>query len=258
MSKDQKEKKLKEFQKIPLSKAFAVSASATVSSIPSLLEAATEGMPSSSGKKPGQNGRRGRRRSLSSPRDTTGFRPRITITEEHSSGARDTNEFQPRQTASELQSAVPTGASGFQPTVTDSDLQSAVPTDTCGFQPKVTAHEAQTSERQYTCTWIKDTKAYMCYGCDYPLRPKPTGQPRDVLPPASFDVVLCRKELRMYKTKVGALTYSVQPQNVYYHLKKTCVLKKNKQFATEDLFVNLAGLEAAHIDQLRKEFGLTI
>lgn len=258
MSKDQKEKKLKEFQKIPLSKAFAVSASATVSSIPSLLEAATEGMPSSSGKKPGQSGRRGRRRSLSSPRDTTGFRPRITVTEEHSSGARDTNEFQPRQTASELQSAVPTGASGFQPTVTDSDLQSAVPTDTCGFQPKVTAHEAQTSERQYTCTWIKDTKAYMCYGCDYPLRPKPTGQPRDVLPPAPFDVVLCRKELRMYKTKAGALTYSVQPQNVYYHLKKTCVLKKNKQFATEDLFVNLAGLEAAHIDQLRKEFGLTI
>ena len=258
MSKDQKEKKLKEFQKIPLSKAFAVSASATVSSIPSLLEAATEGMPSSSGKKPGQSGRRGRRRSLSSPRDTTGFRPRITVTEEHSSGARDTNEFQPRQTASELQSAVPTGASGFQPTVTDNDLQSAVPTDTCGFQRKVTAHEAQTSERQYTCTWIKDTKAYMCYGCDYPLRPKPTGQPRDVLPPAPFDVVLCRKELRMYKTKAGALTYSVQPQNVYYHLKKTCVLKKNKQFTTEDLFVNLAGLEAAHIDQLRKEFGLTI
>ena len=46
MSKDQKEKKLKEFKKIPLSEAFGVGASATVSSIPSLLEAATEGMPS--------------------------------------------------------------------------------------------------------------------------------------------------------------------------------------------------------------------
>ena len=61
MSKDQKEKKLKEFEKIPLSKVFGGSAFATVSSITSLLEAATEGMPSSSGKKSGQSGRRGRR-----------------------------------------------------------------------------------------------------------------------------------------------------------------------------------------------------
>ena len=63
MSKEQKERKLKEFQKIPLS-------------ISLILEAATEGMP---GKKPGQSGRRGGRRSLSSPRETTGFRPRITV-----------------------------------------------------------------------------------------------------------------------------------------------------------------------------------
>ena len=59
MSKEQKERKLKEFQKIPLSKAFGVSTSATISSISLILEAATEGMPSSSGKKPGQSGRRG-------------------------------------------------------------------------------------------------------------------------------------------------------------------------------------------------------
>ena len=59
----------------------------------------------------------------------------------------------------------------------------------------------------------------------------------------------------MYKTKAGALTFSVQPQNVYYHLKKTCVLKKNKHFATEDLCVKLAGLETVHIHQLCKEFG---
>ena len=128
MSKEQKERKLKEFQKIPLS-------------ISLILEAATEGMPSSFGKKPGQSGRRGGRRSLSSARDTTGFRSRITVTEEHSSGARDTSEFQPRETAS--------------------DLQSSMPTDTSG------SHEPQSSERLYTCTWIKDTIAYMCYGCDY-------------------------------------------------------------------------------------------
>ena len=181
MSKELKERKLKEFQKIPLSKAFGVSTSATISSISSILEVATEGMPS--GKKPEQSGRRGGRRSLSSPRDTTGFRPRITVTEENSSGARDTSEFQPRETAS--------------------DLQSSMPTDTSG------SHEPQSSERLYTCTWIKNTIAYMCYGCDYPLRPKPTGQPSDVLPPAPFEVILCRKELRMYKTRAGALTFTL-------------------------------------------------
>ena len=53
MSKEKKERKLKEFQKIPLSKAFGVSTSATISSISLILKAATEGMPSSSGKKPG-------------------------------------------------------------------------------------------------------------------------------------------------------------------------------------------------------------
>ena len=76
----------------------------------------------------------------------------------------------------------------------------------------------------------------MCYRRDYPLRPNPTGQRSDVLPPAPVDVVLCRKELRMYKTKAVGLTYSVQPQDVYYHLKKTCVSKKNKHFATEQKF----------------------
>ena len=157
LSKEQKERKLKEFQKIPLSQAFGASTSATMSFFPSILEAATEGMPSSSGKKPGQSARRGGRRSLSSPRDITGFRPRITVTEEQSSGTRDTT--------------------GFQPRVAASDLQLPEPTDGNGFKPKITANEVQTSERQYTCTWIKETKAYMCYGCEYPLRPKPTCQP---------------------------------------------------------------------------------
>ena len=135
MSKEQKERQLKEFQKIPLSKAFGISSSATISSISSILEAATEGMPSSSGKKPGQSGRHGGRQSLSSPRDTTGFRPRITVAEEHSSGARDTSEFQPKETASDLQSSMPTDMSG--------------------------SHEPQSSERLYTCTWIRHESVHV-------------------------------------------------------------------------------------------------
>ena len=56
----------------------------------------------------------------------TTYKDKITVTEEHSSGARDTSEFQPRETAS--------------------DLQSSRPTDTSG------SHEPQSSERLYTCT----------------------------------------------------------------------------------------------------------
>lgn len=238
MSKEQKERKLKEFQKMALSEAFGVRSSATISSKSTIMETATEGMPLSSGKKPGQSGRRGGRRSLSSPRDTTGFQPRITRNDAQPTVARGNSRFQPNETADEM--------------------QSCHARDTLVSQQNAAANEVQSSERQYTCTWIKDTKAYMCYGCDYPLRPKPTGQPDDVLPPAPFDVVLCRKELRMYKTKTGALTFSVQPQNVYYHLKKACVVKKNKSFTAEDLCVNtLIGLEKCHYDQLRKEFGFT-
>lgn len=200
MTTEQKEGKLKVFQTIAVSEAFGVRAScATTSSQDTIFDAVTEGMPSSSGKKPSQSRRRGGRRNLSSPRDKTGFRPRVTPYTE----------------------------------------------------------TAQPAENQYTCTWIKDTKAYMCYGCDYPLRPKPTGQPNDVVPPAPFDVVLCRKEMRMYKTQAGALTFSVQPQNVYYHLMKACVLKKNKNFTKEDLSVKLGGLKRSRMDQLRKEFGFT-
>lgn len=104
-----------------------------------------------------------------------------------------------------------------------------------GFTPKITANKEQSSEHQYTYTWLKDTRAYMCYGCDHPLRPKPTDLIDVLPPPTPFDVVLYRKEFRMYKTKAGALTYSVQPKNAYYHLKKACVVKKNKQVTTEDL-----------------------
>ena len=141
----------------------------TTSSQSSLFHTATEGMPSSSGKIPGQSRRRGARRDISTPRDPTGYQPRIA------------------------------GLDVPQP-----------------------------SESHYTCTWINETRAFMCYGCDHPVRPKPTSRPSDVVPPVPFDIVLCHKELRMYKTKEGALTFSAQPQNVYYHLKKSCVLAKTQ------------------------------
>ena len=40
--------------------------------------------------------------------------------------------------------------------------------------------------------------------------------------------------------------------------KENVHVKKNKHFATEDLFVRLGGIEAAHINKLRKKFGFVI
>ena len=40
--------------------------------------------------------------------------------------------------------------------------------------------------------------------------------------------------------------------------KENMSVKEALHFATEDLCVKLAGLEASHIDQLRKEFGFII
>ena len=178
--------------------AFGVRSSCTTFLQSSLFHTATEGMLSSSGKRPAQSRRLGGQRDISTLRDTTGYQPRVA------------------------------GMDVPHP-----------------------------SESHYTCTWINETRSFMCYGCDHPVRPKPTGRPSDVVPPAPFDVVLCHKELRMYKTKEGTLTFSAQPQNVYYQLKKSCVLVKNPTFSMEQLSVKLSGLQRKHAEQLQKEFGFT-
>lgn len=73
MSKEQKERKLKQFLKMALSEEFGGKSLATSCSSSTIFEAATEGMPLSSGKKPGQSSKHGGQRSLSLPRDTTGY-----------------------------------------------------------------------------------------------------------------------------------------------------------------------------------------
>lgn len=89
MTAEQKEGKLKAFQTIAVSEAFGVRAScATTSKQDTIFDAATEGMPSSSGKKPGQSRRRGGRRNLSSPRDTTGFQTESNTMHRNSAASR--------------------------------------------------------------------------------------------------------------------------------------------------------------------------
>lgn len=100
----------------------------------------------------------------------------------------------------------------------------------------------------------------MCYGCNRSIRPKPVAKEPDIVPPEPFDVVLARKELRMYHKPGGELTYSVKPQNCYYELKKNCVQKKNEQFTSNLIEINNTDWEKLsdkHKALLKKEFGIT-
>ncbi|XP_044172029.1 uncharacterized protein LOC114969154 isoform X1 [Acropora millepora] len=61
---------------------------------------------------------------------------------------------------------------------------------------------------KYKFSWLRGTSVYVCYGCGQRMRPKPSDEGgRDMVPPPRFDVVLCRKELRVYKKPSGELTY---------------------------------------------------
>ena len=52
-------------------------------------------------------------------------------------------------------------------------------------------------QEKYQLKSLKGTSIYVCYGCGQCMRPKPSeGTGRDFAPPAHFDVVFYRKELR--------------------------------------------------------------
>ena len=116
-------------------------------------------------------------------------------------------------------------------------------------------------QEKYQLKSLKGTSIYVCYGCGQRMHPKPSNETgRYFVPPAPFDVVFCRRELKMYKKPSGELTYSITPQNVYYHMKKACIQKKNGNFTSGDISISeefLSSLMTVHVSQLRKEFGLS-
>ena len=111
------------------------------------------------------------------------------------------------------------------------------------------------SSNSYNLRWLAETRAYICYGCKKALRVRPH------IPPVPFDVVLTRKEMRMYKNRSGELTYSIKPEPVFYHLRKSCVLKKNENFTKKDITIGSEDLNKLcdrHKDHIRHEFGLVV
>ena len=85
---------------------------------------------------------------------------------------------------------------------------------------KAPAAEYQFPEQQkFTIKWLLGSKITTCYGCKFKLR----NTPSDPIPAESYDIVLCRKQIRAYTPKGSTgLKFTAKPENTYFNL-KSCV-----------------------------------
>lgn len=111
--------------------------------------------------------------------------------------------------------------------------------------------------KKWTVVFVNTTKMRKCYGCGGMVR-----ESTDFNPPSPYDIVLKRKEYRVYKARgTTVLKVAQQEENVYYHPIKQCLLKKNAEVPKECLLVpesTKEKLDVLHKRQLRKEFGILL
>ena len=73
-----------------------------------------------------------------------------------------------------------------------------------------------------------------CYGCENKF-PRSMNDPP---PPEPYDLVLCRKQARVYVPKATTgLHFSLKLENVFFHLRRSCVEMKNSDRVTGDSLV---------------------
>ena len=107
--------------------------------------------------------------------------------------------------------------------------------------------------------WIEGSKITTCYGCENKFRASVNAPP----PPPPYDVVLCRAQIKAYTPRgsVG-LRFSFKPENVFFHLRRSCVdLKSSEPVTAESVVVSESDkqkLRSSHKLMLRKEFGVVL
>ena len=79
--------------------------------------------------------------------------------------------------------------------------------------------------------WLEGSRVTTCYGCEEKFRSSMHTPP----PPVPYDVVLCRAQIRAYmpKGKVG-LRFSLKPENVFFHITRSCVKMKSSDHINSD------------------------
>lgn len=129
---------------------------------------------------------------------------------------------------------------------------------TAGFSERVPSVTPTIPPDEYQVVFVKDTKALTCYGCGSKLRNKPSDAP----PPAPYDLMLKHHERRVYQKKgTIQLKVSRDPESVYYHVRKTCVLAKCDKILPRNITITEPineQMSEVHKRHLSREFGVLV
>eukprot|EP00794_Sanderia_malayensis_P019657 gene19657-21604_t len=98
---------------------------------------------------------------------------------------------------------------------------------------------------------LKKVRTEACYGCGNAIHNPPVAQPDDI--------VIVYRDIRSYRDQITGLhTWSDREQNVHFHLKLACLLRRYPHFETTMLKVPNAFilmLTQQHFMRLKSEFG---
>ena len=106
-----------------------------------------------------------------------------------------------------------------------------------------------------TVVFVRNTRMQKCYGCGEHVRHNITD-----IPPASWDIVLTRKEFRVF-TPHGSTSVRIskEKENVYYHPLRASLEKKNISINNTDIVISedmKSSLNHFHTSKLSQEFGM--
>ena len=117
-------------------------------------------------------------------------------------------------------------------------------------------HEASTaSENQLSLVWMKNERTTVCYGCGDRFRKLPSDPP----PPYPNNMVLKGKDIRYYRNKQDELKSTFTKQNTFYHVRKSCILRKRQTVKKEQIVLPV-GEDIGRVmkTKLELEFGLIV
>ena len=114
---------------------------------------------------------------------------------------------------------------------------------------------------KFELVFLKDTKAYSCYGCGKQFRAKEDVAPK-IVPPSPYDIVFRHKGFRSFRRpgSIG-LTISKSSEYMYYHTQRICFANKKVEITAADIFIHedtRSKLNAGHCNLLNSRFKLAL
>lgn len=131
--------------------------------------------------------------------------------------------------------------------------------DVSGCEDRVHGVDPFPAPEPYHLRWLEGSRITTCYGCGNRFRTSM----HDAVPPEPYDVVLSRKQIRAYTPKGSSgIRFTAKAENVYYHLKKSCVIRKSSDAVNEKSLIisnsDRDKMKISHKVMLRKEFGVRV